>query len=192
MPSIDQGGWNGITGMFIDPQGNIYFGTANNISYGGQADGVFMIPNEGTPAAPKMVWADTVMVSPVDGGYPPMVDKRGFLWIATSYNNNWAPAGVNGPQCDTTDVQTQAATCLTSTIVVWKPGALGLGSSPIGGPSAVPVSAYSVAAGGGTLTLTANNSFTENEVVTISAPVGRCSVCAERDELLRVWNRLDQ
>ena len=26
-----------------------------------------------------------------------MVDKRGFLWIATSYYNNWAPAGVNGP-----------------------------------------------------------------------------------------------
>jgi sugar lactone lactonase YvrE len=172
LPRIDQGGWNGITGMFIDPQGNMYFGSANNISYGGQADGVFMIPNEGTPSSPKLVWADTVMVSPVDGGYPPMVDKRGFLWIATSYNNNWSPAGVNGPQCDTTDVQTEAATCLTSTIVVWKPGALGLGTSAVGGPSAVPVTAYSVAAGGGTLTLTTNNSFTENEVVTISAKSG--------------------
>jgi hypothetical protein len=172
LPRIDQGGWNGITGMFIDPQGNMYFGSANNIAYGGQADGVFMIPNEGTPSSPKLVWADTVMVSPVDGGYPPMVDKRGFLWIATSYNNNWSPAGVNGPQCDTTDVQTQAATCLTSTIVEWKPGALGLGASAVGGPSAVPVAAYSVAAGGGILTLTANNSFTENEVVTISAKSG--------------------
>ena len=172
LPRIDQGGWNGITGMFIDPQGNMYFGSANNISYGGQADGVFMIPNEGTPSSPKLVWADTVMVSPVDGGYPPMVDKRGFLWIATSYNNNWSPAGVNGPQCDTTDVQTEAATCLTSTIVEWKPGALGLGTSAVGGPSAVPVTAYSVAAGGGTLTLTAKNSFTENEVVTISAKSG--------------------
>jgi hypothetical protein len=172
LPRIDQGGWNGITGMFIDPQGNMYFGSANNISYGGQADGVFMIPNEGTPSNPKLVWADTVMVSPVDGGYPPMVDKRGFLWIATSYNNNWSPAGVNGPTCDTTDLQTQTATCLTSTIVLWKPGALGLGTSAVGGPSAVPVTAYSVAAGGGTLTLTANNSFTENEVVTISAKSG--------------------
>jgi hypothetical protein len=172
LPRIDQGGWNGITGMFIDPQGNMYFASANNISYGGQADGIFMIPNEGTPSNPKLVWADTVMVSPVDGGYPPMVDKRGFLWIATSYNNNWAPAGVNGPTCDTTNLQTQTATCLTSTIVLWKPGALGLGTSAVGGPSAVPITAYSVAAGGGTLTLTAKNSFTENEAVTISAKSG--------------------
>ena len=80
---VDQGGWNGINGMFIDPQGNMYFGSTNNISYGGQADGVFMIPNEGTPTSPNLVWNDTVMVSPVDGGYPPMVDKRGFVWIAT-------------------------------------------------------------------------------------------------------------
>ena len=84
--------------------------------------------------APKLVWADAQMVSPVDGGYPPMVDKRGFLWIATSYYNNWAPAGVNGPQCDTTTQQAATATCLYSTIVIWKPGALGLGTSPVGGP----------------------------------------------------------
>jgi hypothetical protein len=169
---IDQGGWNGITGMFIDPQGNMYFGEANNISYGGQADGVFMIPNEGTPSNPNLVWADTVMVSPVDGGYPPMVDKRGFIWIATSYYNNWAPAGVNGPQCDTTTQQAATATCLYSTIVLWKPGALSLGTSPVGGPSTVPITAYSVAAGGGTMTLTTKNSFTENEVLTISAKSG--------------------
>jgi hypothetical protein len=169
---IDQGGWNGITGMFIDPQGNMYFGSTNNISYGGQADGVFMIPNEGTPSNPNLVWADTVMVSPVDGGYPPMIDKRGFIWIATSYYNNWAPAGVNGPQCDTTTQQAATATCLYSTIVLWKPGALSLGTSPVGGPSAVPITAYSVAAGGGSVTLTAKNSFTENEVLTISAKSG--------------------
>lgn len=172
---IDQGGWNGINGMFVDPQGNMYFGSTNNISYGGQADGVFMIPNEGTPSNPNLVWADTVMVSPVDGGYPPMVDKRGFIWIATSYFNNWAPAGVNGPQCDTT-TQPQPAvatdTCLYSTIVLWRPGALSLGTSPVGGASAVPITAYSVSAGGGSMTLTAKNSFTYNEVVTISAKSG--------------------
>ncbi|MGA2170450.1 MAG: Ig-like domain repeat protein [Terracidiphilus sp.] len=172
LPRIDQGGWNGITGMFIDPQGDMYFGSANNISYGGQADGVFMIPNEGTPSSPNLVWADTVMVSPVDGGYPPMVDKRGLLWIATSYNNNWAPAGVNAPTCDSSTVQTETATCLESTIVLWKPGALDLGSTAVGGAVSVPITAYSVSAGGGTLTLTANNSFTENEVVTISATSG--------------------
>jgi len=169
---IDQGGWNGINGMYIDPQGNMYFGSTNNISYGGQADGVFMIPNEGTPSTPDLNWADTQMVSPVDGGYPPMVDKRGFVWIATSYYNNWAPAGVNGPACDTTTQQTATATCLYSTIVMWKPGALGMGTSPVGGPSSVPITAFAVPAGGGTVTLTAKNSFTENEVVTISAKSG--------------------
>jgi hypothetical protein len=169
LPRVDQGGWNGINGMFIDPQGNMYFGSTNNISYGGQADGVFMIPNEGTPTSPKLTWADTVMVSPVDGGYPPMMDKRGFLWVATSYYNNWAPAGINGPQCDTTTQQAATATCLYSSIVIWKPGALGLGNSPVGGPSAVPITAYSVASGGGTVTLTASNSFVENQTLTISA-----------------------
>jgi hypothetical protein len=172
LPRIDQGGWNGITGMFIDLQGDLYFGSANNIAYGGQADGVFMIPNEGTPSNPNLVWADTVMVSPVDGGYPPLVDKRGLLWIATSYNNNWAPAGVNAPNCDTTTVQTATATCLESSIVLWKPGALDLGSTAVGGATSVPITAFSVTAGGGTLTLTANNSFSENEVVTISAASG--------------------
>jgi hypothetical protein len=169
---VDQGGWNGINGMFIDPQGNMYFGSTNNISYGGQADGVFVIPNEGTPTSPKLVWADAQMVSPVDGGYPPMYDKRGFLWIATSYYNNWAPAGVNGPQCDTTTQQAATATCLYSTIVLWKPGALGLGTAPAGGPASVPITGYVVASGGGSVTLTAKNSFTENTVVTISAKSG--------------------
>jgi sugar lactone lactonase YvrE len=169
---VDQGGWNGINGMYIDPQGNMYFGSTNNISYGGQADGVFVIPNEGTPTSPKLVWADAQMVSPVDGGYPPMVDKRGFLWVATSYYNNWAPAGVNGPQCDTTTQQAATATCLYSTIVLWKPGALSLGNAPVGGPSAVPITGYSVASGGGSVTLTAKNSFVENTAVTISAKSG--------------------
>lgn len=169
LPRVDQGGWNGINGMFFDPQGNMYFGSTNNISYGGQADGVFMIPNEGTPSSPKLTWTDTEMVSPVDGGYPPMVDSRGFLWIATSYYNNWAPAGINAPTCDTTTQQNATATCLYSSIVLWKPGALSLGNSPVGGPGAMPITAYSVASGGGTVTLTANNSFTEEQVVTISA-----------------------
>jgi len=172
LPRVDQGGWNGITGMFIDKQGNMYFGSANNPQYGGNADGVFMIPNEGTPTNPNLVWADAVMVSPVDGGYPPMVDSRGLLWIATSYYNDWAPTGVNGPTCDTTSVATADATCLDSTIVLWKPGALDLGSTPVGGAAMIPVTAYAESTGGGTLTLTANNSFTENEVVTITAKSG--------------------
>ena len=131
-----------------------------------------MVPNEGTPSSPKLVWNDAVMVSPVDGGYPPMVDKRGFLWIATSYYNNWAPAGVNGPKCDTTTQQAATATCLYSTIVFGNRAPSAWELLRLVGPSAVPISAYSVAAGGGSITLTANNSFTENQAVTISAKSG--------------------
>jgi sugar lactone lactonase YvrE len=169
---IQSGGWDGITGMYVDAQGDMYFGSAISTAYGGQADGVYMIPNEGTPSSPNLNWADTVMVSPVDGGYPPLVDPRGFLWIATTYNGNWAPYGVNGPNCDSTTLQTQTATCLESTIVMWKPGALNLGASNVGAPASVQITGYSVASGGGTMTLTANNSFSEDQVVTISAPSG--------------------
>lgn len=166
---MDQGGWDGITGMFFDKQGNLYFASENNSTYGGHANGVFMIPNEGTPASPNLVWADAIMVAPVNASYPPMVDSRGFLWIATGWYNNWAPDGTNAPNCDTTTVDTAAATCLTSTIVLWKPGAADLGASAVGGGNNIKITAYSVSSGGGTLTLTANNSFTENQVVTINA-----------------------
>ena len=50
---IDQGGWDGITGMFFDKQGNLYFSSQNNSTYGGHANGVFMIPNENTPGQPE-------------------------------------------------------------------------------------------------------------------------------------------
>ncbi len=166
---IDQGGWNGIKGMYFDAQGNMYFSSENNSSYGGTVDGVFMIPNEGTPTSPNLVWADTVEVSPVSTGFPPLVDPRGLLFIATGGSGNWAPPGVNSPTCDTTTTQTAAATCLASTIVLWRPGTAILGSAPAGGASAVPITAYAESAGGGTLTLTAKNSFTENQVVTIKA-----------------------
>ena len=166
---IDQGGWDGITGMFIDKQGNLYFSSQNNSTYGGHANGVFMIPNEGTPSNPNLVWADTIMVSPVNASYPPMVDSRGLLWIATGWYNNWAPDGTNARNCNTTTVDTAAATCLTSTIVLWKPGAADLGATAVGGGTNIKITAYSVSSAGSTVTLTADNSFTENEVVTIKA-----------------------
>jgi hypothetical protein len=169
---IDQGGWNGIKGMSFDTQGNMYFASENNSSYGGLVDGIFMIPNEGTPTAPNLVWADMVEVSPVGGGFPPLVDPRGLIFIATGGNGNWAPPGVNAPSCDTTTLQAETATCLESSIVLWKPGAAVIGSSTVGGAGATPITSYSVASGGGTLTLTANNSFTENEIVTITAKSG--------------------
>lgn len=166
---IDQGGWDGITGLFFDAQGNLYFSSQNNSTYGGHADGVFMIPNEGTPASPNLVWADAIMVAPVSASFSPMVDRRGLLWIATGGSSNWAPAGISAPQCDTSTTETAAATCLSSTIVLWKPGAADLGASATGGGNNVKITAYSVNSGGGTVTLTANNSFAENQAVTISA-----------------------
>jgi sugar lactone lactonase YvrE len=169
LPRIDQGGWKGIKGMYFDAQGNLFFASENNSSYGGEVDGVFMIPNEGTPASPNLVWADTVMVSPVSSGFPPLVDPRGLIYIATGGSGNWVPSGVNGPSCDTTSAQTEAATCLASSIVLWKPGAAILGSTAVGGAGAAPITAYAESAGGGSLTLTANNTYTENQIVTISA-----------------------
>ena len=166
---VDQGGWNGIKGMFFDAQGNMYFASENNTSYGGTVDGIFMIPNEGTPTKPNLVWADTVEVAPVGGGFPPLIDPRGLLYIATGGSGNWAPPGVNGPTCDTTNLQTETATCLESSIVLWRSGAAVLGSSAAG---AMTISAYAESAGGGSLTLTANNSLTEGQLVTITTKSG--------------------
>ena len=176
LPRIDQGGFNGINGVSFDKQGNLYFSSGVSSSYGGQVDGVFMIPNEGTPTSPNLVWDDTVMVAPVNAGFPVLVDPRGLLWIATGWYSNWAPAGTNAPSCDTSaqlpQPQTAAATCLASTIVLWKPGAADLGASAVGAPAVTKITAYSVSADGATLTLSANNAFTENQVVTIAAPSG--------------------
>ncbi len=169
---IDQGGFNGIKGISFDAQGNLYFTSENNSSYGGNVDGVFMIPNEGTPTGPNLVWADTIMIAPVASGFSPLVDPRGLLWLATGGSGNWAPPGTNGPSCDTTTTKTATATCLASSIVLWKPGTVDLGSSTVGGAAAAKISAYSVTSGGGTLTLTADNAFTENQIVTITAPSG--------------------
>lgn len=166
---IDQGVYNGVKGMYFDAQGNLYFASENNAAYGGYVDGVFMIPNEGTPTAPNLVWADTVEVSPVSSGFPPLIDARGLVWLATGGSGNWVPSGTNGPTCDTTTTQTADATCLYSTIVLWKPGAANLGAAGVGGATTTKISAYSESANGNTLTLTANNSFIEDTAVTISA-----------------------
>lgn len=125
-------GFNGSKGISFDTQGNLYFTSENNSGFGGQVDGIFMIPNEGTPTSPNLVWADTTMISPVPGGFPVLVDPRGLLFIATGGSGNWAPPGSIAPTCDTTSTKTVAATCLESTIVLWKPGTLNLGETPAG------------------------------------------------------------
>lgn len=159
--------FTGIGGINIDSQGNLYFASINNASYSGYVDGVFMIPNEGTPTNPNLNWNDTMMISPVQAGHQPFVDPRGLLWIATGGNSNWAPTGTLAPTCDATTVQTADATCLESTIVLWKPGIAG-GSTSAGGTGQAQITGFSVPGAGGTLVLTANNSFTEGQVVAFS------------------------
>jgi hypothetical protein len=145
LPRIDPAGagFNGIKGITFDAHGNLYFSSENNSSYGGEVDGVFMIPNEGTPTSPNLVWADTVQVSPVASGFSVLVDPRGLLWIPTGGSSNWAPPGSSAPNCDSTNTQTVDATCLDSTIVLWKPGTLDMGSSPVGTAGATQTLFYS-------------------------------------------------
>ena len=149
-------GWNGITGFTFDAAGNMYFGSISNSNYGGNVAGVFMIPNEGTPQSPKLVWNDTVEVSPVYAGHGPMIDPRGYIWIPTGGSGNWAPPGtithtcsnLNTAgnditcSCDTTSTATAKATCTRSTVVLWKPGAANIGASPVGTPGLTQATFY--------------------------------------------------
>ncbi len=161
--------FTGINGITFDAQGNLYFSTEYNTSYGGYTSGVFMIPNEGTPASPNLVWADTIMIAPVYAGQQPFVDPRGLIWVATGGSGNWSAPGGSAQNCDTTSVQTVDATCLSSTVLIWKPGMANVGSAAVGGTAPAKITAFSVPASGGSLTLTANNSFAENQVVTFTA-----------------------
>lgn len=150
-------GWNGITGITFDASGNLYFTSISNSNYGGNVAGIFMIPNEGTPTKPNLVWADTVMVSPVYAGHPAMLDPRGYIWIATGGSGNWTAPGTathtctnmttapNDPTCacDNTSTATIDATCTRSTIVLWKPGTADIGPSPVGMPGPTQAVYYS-------------------------------------------------
>lgn len=126
-------GLNGIKGMTFDAAGNMYISLANNSSYGGNVNGVLMVPNEGTPKSPNLVWADNVLVSPVYTGFPVAVDPRGYLWIPTGGGgNNWAPPGSTSAPCVTTTNATTNATCTSSSVLLWAMGSAALGASPVG------------------------------------------------------------
>lgn len=127
--------FGGLAGLYFDAHGNLYVSSTNNTNYGGNVSGIFMIPNEGTPTAPNLVWNDTMMVSPLEAAHQPLVDPRGFIWGATGGNGNWHPTGTVAPTCDQTNIQTIDATCLYSTVVIWKPGAANIGASTAGGTS---------------------------------------------------------
>lgn len=176
-------GWNGITGLTFDAWGNLYFASISNSNYGGNVAGVFMIPNEGTPKAPKLVWDDTVQVSPVYAGHAAMIDPRGYIWIATGGSGNWVPPGTVAPACDNTSTATIDATCTASTIVLWRPGAANIGASPVGTPGAAQTVLYSfsqpttftsvglAAKGAGNFTVTTN----PHSDPSVSPPVEPCT-----------------
>ena len=170
--STGSGAFTGLTGVDVDAQGNVYFSSINNASYLGYVSGVYMIPNEGSAADPNLVWSDTVRIAPVYAGNPPLVDPRGFIWISTGGGgSNWSPEGTNAPACDETSSQTINATCTSSDIVIWKPGMATAAASSEGSAAPVNISAFSVTGSTLTLTTATSNSFAENQVVTISAPI---------------------
>jgi hypothetical protein len=131
-------------GMTFDDAGNLYLSSENdNNSYGGQADAVIMVPNEGTPKAPNLVWADAVQVAPVAAGFPVAIDPRGYLWIPNGNGGkNFAPVGTLAPPCSSLDT----STCTTSGIVQWAPGAANLGASAIGKAGATQTIYYNFSA----------------------------------------------
>jgi len=128
-------------GMTFDVAGNLYLSSENDgNSYGGQVDLVLMVPNEGTPKAPNLVWNDAVEVSPVAAGFAVAIDPRGYIWIPNGNGgSNWAPPGTKAPACSSVD----PANCTTSGIVQWAPGTANLGSSPVGKAGATQTVFYS-------------------------------------------------
>jgi Bacterial Ig-like domain (group 3) len=142
LPRIDQG-FQGVSGLAFDAWGNLYFGSQQNSAYGGEVNGVFMIPNEGTPTAPNLVWADTVRVSPVTNGFNPLVDPRGYLWISDGNGgSNWAPTGTIAPACVTKTNTTIDQTCTSSSVILWAMGSANVGTSPVGTPGPVQTLYY--------------------------------------------------
>jgi sugar lactone lactonase YvrE len=128
-------------GMTFDAAGNLYLSSENdNNSYGGQASLVLMVPNEGSPKSPNLVWNDAVMVAPVAAGFPVAIDPRGYLWIPNGNGgSNWAPAGTKAPPCTSVD----PSTCTTSGVVLWVPGSANLGAAAVGKTGATQTVFYS-------------------------------------------------
>jgi len=128
-------------GLSFDAAGNLYLSSENdNNAYGGQVNLVLMVPNEGTPAVPNLVWNDAVMVAPVAAGFSVAIDPRGYLWIPNGNGgSNWAPTGTKAPPC----TSVAPAECTTSGIVLWVPGTANLGASPIGTPGTTQTVFYS-------------------------------------------------
>jgi hypothetical protein len=139
VPDANGGPYDGIKGITFDLQGNLYVGM--NSPYAdwnglGQVQGLFMIPNAGTPKAPKLMPSQMQMVSPYAANSDVILDPRGFIWMAQGGSSNVALTGTTLPSCNTSGTTAQIdATCQYSSMIIWKPGALNLGSTPVGTPS---------------------------------------------------------
>ncbi len=90
---------NNYRGITFDAAGNMYLAQENDIadgqtSYGGIANEVYMVPNEGTLAAPKYVYADGLDIFPGAGTGNILVDSRGYLFVPNA-GGNFQPNGDN-------------------------------------------------------------------------------------------------
>ncbi len=92
-------------------------------SYGGTRNGLLMIPNEsGSPigvTATSFNFEHAEYLTPTPINANPAIDYRGFFWLPTGTTGNWSPAG-SGPIAG------------TGNMIVWQPGAVNLGSTPVG------------------------------------------------------------
>ena len=125
---IDATGNFNFKGITVDAAGNLYLSSQTD-SYGGNANMVLMVPNEGTPLQPNLVWADSVMVSPVPAGFAIAIDQKGNLWIPNG-GGNWQPNG-------------SLAISGTQGVVQWAMGSANLGATAIGTPGTAGTVFYS-------------------------------------------------
>jgi hypothetical protein len=128
-------------GLSFDTAGNLYLSSENDKgTYGGYADMLVMVPNEGTPTAPSLSWSNAVMIAPVRSTFGVAIDPRGYIWIPNDLGgSNWAPTGTLATPCTSTNT----STCTTSGVVQWAPGSANLGASPVGTPGTTETVFYS-------------------------------------------------
>jgi hypothetical protein len=124
---VDTGNPQKFNGITLDADGNLYFGSADD-SDGGLYNGLVEIPNEsGSPigvTALSFNFADAEYLSPAPVNANPTIDPRGFFWLPTGTDATWNPNG--------------SATGIpgTGNLVLYQLGALNLGATPVGTPSA--------------------------------------------------------
>lgn len=185
------GPYDGIKGITFDLQGNLYF--SSNSPYAdwnglGQVQGLFMIPNTGTPKAPKLAANEMQMVAPYPANSSVVLDPRGFIWMAQGGNGNTGLYGTTPPTCNTSGTTAQIdATCQYSSMIIWKPGMLNLGSTPVGTPSVAqpliyvfsqavtPAKIQIVGPDAANFSITTTNPYPTTPVPTSPAPVPDCT-----------------